>query len=561
MDQLNSLFQDPPADVSPGLSGSVAPARPLTRRQWAVVLVLWFACFVPRAGMTFAWPFLWSDSVTYLRATEALEKGDFDAAFETLGLNVFPAILLILRATGIDWTVGGAWWSTWIASLVVLPLFGLVRRQFNDQIAVVACLLYAIHPTLVGFSPLIIRDSTFWFLFTLTLYFQWRALTEIRWRLFLLAGISLTLAAYTRTEGWLLIVPLALWFLGRLPAAASVRSRLVLGTCATLVVVPLLVILVNITLLRNHSRWEWGYNQCIAHALRLVSCPTAPPSGNPIPEKDSQRIAAAVQRGPSDSANSRWAAAAELVGKLGSRVAKSFTYTYGLLLLIGLWKGWRVFLRRDQQALFAMNLLLLAAITLRNSLDGIDIRYFLPIVIVGAPYMALGLIRVVAWCAMLAQRCFHVSSGNRLGFAGGLLLLLILTGWVNTIPRSYPFMREEAELGRWIVNHVGPNRRVAISYNWLSLIEYYAQAKIVLPEGLKEYSADSLLSLMQRSAVDRPDVVLLRQHGNGWLNYRPILQRQEELGYRCVPQDELPGSCRQTLVLVRRDVPEQCRQH
>ena len=57
-----------------------------------------------------------------------------------------------------------------IASLTVVPLWGWLRRMFDDRLAVIACLVYALHGKLIAISPLIIRDSTFWFLLVLTLY-------------------------------------------------------------------------------------------------------------------------------------------------------------------------------------------------------------------------------------------------------------------------------------------------------------------------------------------------------------------------------------------------------
>ncbi len=83
--------------------------------------------------------------------------------------------------------------------------------MFDDRLAVIACLVYALHGKLIAISPLIIRDSTFWFLLVLTLYYVWRAVGELRIGFFLAAGVALTLAVHTRTEGWLLLIPLLGW--------------------------------------------------------------------------------------------------------------------------------------------------------------------------------------------------------------------------------------------------------------------------------------------------------------------------------------------------------------
>ena len=139
-----------------------------------------------------------------------------------------------------------------MSALAVGPLFGWVRRQFSEQVAILACLLYAVHPKLVFYAPLILRDPTFWFLFNLSLYLTWRAVIEIRLWLFLAAGVTLSLAIHTRSEGWLLLGPLVIWAAWRLPAVAGLRGRLVAGAAICLAVIPLFVVLANLTLLGDH---------------------------------------------------------------------------------------------------------------------------------------------------------------------------------------------------------------------------------------------------------------------------------------------------------------------
>ncbi len=164
-------------------------------------MLLALVCFVPRAWIACHWDLVWTDSVTYLHAAEALERGDLRVAFDETGLNVYPVILCGLRRLGVDWTMAGTWWSVLMATAAVLPLFGWVRRQFDDQVASAACLAYAFHGKLTAVSVLIIRDPTFWFLFNLTLYLLWRAATEVRWRLFFGAGLAFTLAGFTPHRG------------------------------------------------------------------------------------------------------------------------------------------------------------------------------------------------------------------------------------------------------------------------------------------------------------------------------------------------------------------------
>ena len=187
-----------------------APNPALPPRPWVIVLLL-VACLAPRAVAAWNWDVIWGDSLHYRYASISLEQGDFEQGFAEFGLNIYPLILIPLRHLGIDWQIAGKYFGVLVASLTVLPLWGWLRRMFDDRLAVIACLVYALHGKLIAISPLIIRDSTFWFLLVFTLYYVWRAVGELRIGFFLAAGVALTLAVHTRTEGWLLLIPLLGW--------------------------------------------------------------------------------------------------------------------------------------------------------------------------------------------------------------------------------------------------------------------------------------------------------------------------------------------------------------
>ena len=184
-----------------------------------------------------------SDGVLYLRVAEAIERGSLERADgrsranRTLSAGPLPA------ASGRVSTgkPGSNVWGVLLSTLAVLPLFGWLRRQFDDRVAFVACLLYAVHPKLIEWSPEAVRDPTFWFFFTLSLYLLWRGAEEVDWRRYLAAGLILPLCALTRFEGWFLLFPLVGWSLVRFRWLEAGRGRLVAGAVlcfAALPVVP-----------------------------------------------------------------------------------------------------------------------------------------------------------------------------------------------------------------------------------------------------------------------------------------------------------------------------------
>jgi len=530
-----------PAETFPNRLSGDTQLLAAHRRALLVLLVL--ICLVPRAWAAWRWNILWADTITYLAATESLERGDLESAFSSLGLNVYPVVLLWLRRLDVDWTVAGQWWSVAMATLAVLPLFGWVRRQFDDRVAALACLLYAVHPKLVAFSPLIIRDPTFWFLFNLTLYLAWRAAVEIRRRLFPAAGAALTLAVHTRSAGWVLLVPVILWPALRVRSAAGRRRRLVLGTMVCVAAIPVSVAVVNLTWLRECPRWEMVRSYHITIFQRWLESLDQPPVQKPpveqqhatTPGTSAPKVPAPLNVPPSGLT---------LLRKLAVRFVKAQTYVPLLLALAGLW-GWRgVFFRPDHQVMSLMCLLLLAMIAIRYSQYELDIRYFLPVVCVSFPWMALGLSATIAWIARSTQRWIAWKARRRACLAAGVAIVVAAAGLFDMKTAAEPLMRQRAELGGWILRYFGPGRSIAAEVTATELIVYYARGQLL---------GKGRLPVFRKQ---KPDIIVLEDNPwnrDYWAACSETLERRWGLRYDRVEEDRLPPGCRDLLVLVRGD--------
>ncbi|HEX5443468.1 MAG TPA: hypothetical protein VFW87_06555, partial [Pirellulales bacterium] len=118
-------------------------ARPLPRARLALAALVLF-CAAPRGVAAWKLDTLCKDGVFYVQLAEGFERGDLEAGLGRLRLNTYPLILAGLHRAGLDWELASRLWGVAVSSLVVLPLFGWVRRQFDDRTAVCACFLYAI---------------------------------------------------------------------------------------------------------------------------------------------------------------------------------------------------------------------------------------------------------------------------------------------------------------------------------------------------------------------------------------------------------------------------------
>ncbi len=246
-----------PAERDGSPASLVRLGRFLSRTSVRLGLLL-LACLLPRIVVACRLSAVSDDGFSYLHVADALERGRLDQALEYLNLNVYPVILMGLHALGLEWTTAGKLWGVLIATAIALPLFDWLRRMFDERIATAGVFLYAVHPKLIEYSVEPIREATFWFFFVAALDFLWRSCEERRWWQFSAAGAALALALHTRIEGWFLLAPLAVWGAASWWRAPAARLRLALGVVLCLAMTPLLLLVLNVTLLAHHPTWEFG---------------------------------------------------------------------------------------------------------------------------------------------------------------------------------------------------------------------------------------------------------------------------------------------------------------
>jgi len=429
----------------PNLLADPFPQRKVYPPHVRVLVILVLVCLALRVLMATRLTSVDPDGVLYIQLAQALEAGDLKQGTQGMGFNTYPVILMLLHRGGLDWEMAGVVWGVVIASLVVPPLYGWVRRQFDDRVALAACMLYAVHPKTIAWSPELTRDPTFWFLVTLTLYLLWRAVTEVRLTWFLAAGVPLVLTLLTRFEGLVLVIPLVLWTFWRLIALESARARLLLGAILCVVAIPALAVLaawvgLGIPLEDLPLRFDpWArFQTWLAY---MVGGPSAARAGlNPLLPAD---VAPMSLR--------------EMLREFFPIMTRGLGPAYALLMFGGIW-GWRrVWARREHQPLFYAAIGVLLGIWVHLWYDrAICPRYALLIVLLASPFAALGLLGLVQRTAQLAE---WLGWGTRTRIAAAFLpvALVAVVGVGDAMlgnRRPFALRKLAADWGRWI--HQGP---------------------------------------------------------------------------------------------------------
>ncbi len=510
------------------------------RRRYATLGLLVLLCLVPRAFMAWKIGGICPDAVVYIQVAESFDKGlSFQGMFPRFGLNLYPVALMLLHRAGWDWELAGKIWNVMIACLTVLPLYGWVRRQFDDRVALAAGCLYALHAELIRSSPEGIRDPTFWFFMMLSLYLLWRAITEVRLPFFLLGGLALALAAMTRSEGLFLLVPLLLWSFWRgtrthhaprdeyVPA---LRRKLVLGVMLAVGVFPALSVLAVLFWFRNHAPWEMVRTMPFGFVETWIHAGLAGLSG-----RDATVSAASCIRGT------------KMLGVFASAMFKGMTPVFILFACIGVAGWWHTWKRRDHQVMFYTVLLFLLAIWIHmNVAQETSKRYFLPVALVMSPFAALGLLassrQLLRWAE---SRRWSVNARQLASWMPLLLFGVLSLG--NVAVCDYRQRAGQAELGRWASNEFGPLPALLGPSGATQVVTYYARGQY--QQFTQHDNERTIEDLMGHAPFD---IILLPDDHEALHSQSELLRHAVGLGYRPLDDQPFLGKIRDMAVLVRR---------
>ena len=521
-------FESVPSDYPNHLSSPQPERLKLPSSHW-ILLLLWIACLLPRAMTALPVPIICIDGPIYVDAARALDAGNYRAAMMEGAINLYPVILMLLHRLGLGWETAGTLWGVTISSLVVLPLWGWVRRQFDDRVALVACLLYIVHPKFIIESPEVTRDPTFWFLFMVSIYCLWRAVTEVRYGYFLAAGMTVTLAALTRIEGVFLLIPLVLWTFWRLLALRTERKKLLVGAVLCVLAFPALLLVINVALLYDHLGWT---------TIRLSPLARVRPWLESLLGLESS---GAIDRsGPTMSFG-------RMLWVFFPTMTRGLAPLFALLIFGGIW-GWRrIWARRDHQALFCTAMVIMFGIWIQLWYDGnISRRYPLPIVLMASPFAALALLGLADRVQRLGG-WFRWQVSSQRTAALVTVAFFMIAGLAHAMKTTDIPRRITSDVGLWVRQEfttppvlVGPSFMERI-------IDYYAEIRgySTIPA-----NADDAL-ILKLVAEKRPDVVIL------WPTKRLtsercllLVERLQTSGLKPIRPEALPEAAGKFHVLV-----------
>ncbi|WP_146369531.1 ArnT family glycosyltransferase [Symmachiella macrocystis] len=444
--------------------------KPFTQRKLGLILALLvLLTVIPRLLLAWQISSICDDGYFYLSVVEMWKQGQTDAALNYLNLNIFPFILWGLESTGLAFPWNFKIWGILISGLTVFPLFGLVRRLFNDRWATIAVLLFAMHPELVKLSVEPIRESTYWFCFILASYLLLRCATS-RDNIAtpIAAGLATAGAILTRTEGWTLIPLACFWLLSLAPATVS-RLRQTQRIVIVLVMIPLCMFAMNLTLLAGYPHWQWGRFDRVPKIVAWMQS-QASPANSP----QAKTMTAATQSRPlpshSTAGNDNSSSTPRKIDNRDDEKAiwfeflnqfsESFEYFNLVLFIVGLTQCHRMLLSRTYAPLLMIAAaILIAVFVMLVQHQNINGRYFLSVLIITLPIQASGAIFLILFIQSIALPT-TISHNQKLVVTAGFVLTVSLLFWFEALTSRHKGRVAEATLGKHLCTTFGPFEKV-----------------------------------------------------------------------------------------------------
>lgn len=149
------------------------------------------------------------DGVYYATLGRSLAAGKLKEGLSTFWPPLYPLLVGGASLVSRDVEAGGRLVSVTAGSLLIVPVYLLIRLVHGEDAAFVGALLAAVHPVLIHYSTLLLTDSTYTLLFTFALLAGLNALSGRGRGAFFAAGSALGACYLTRPEavGYAALMP------------------------------------------------------------------------------------------------------------------------------------------------------------------------------------------------------------------------------------------------------------------------------------------------------------------------------------------------------------------
>lgn len=121
-------------------------------------------------------------------------------------VSVYPILIAAVYSLLDDWILGARIISLFFGTMALIPLYGLIRRFFDNTVSSLTLLVFALIPPFIYVSRDVMRDPVYWFFSLLGLYLFILHIEKPAPRFVFLSSVSLMMGMWARIEAVLYLL-------------------------------------------------------------------------------------------------------------------------------------------------------------------------------------------------------------------------------------------------------------------------------------------------------------------------------------------------------------------
>jgi len=506
-----------------------------------------------------------TDGVYYAVLGKKLVSGDFQGGLSTYWPPLYPLLVGLSSLVFDDLEFAARFVSVIAGTLLIVPLYLLIRRSYDTATATVGASLAVIYPGLTDSSTLAMAEALYALLLATSLLTALSALCDHSPRSSLFTGLLLGAAYLTKPEAICYSALLVVFLLG-VGLVSKPRRIAVSAFDALLILFGVWLVSAPYIVFVHQRTGRWTISQKIVANLSIVHSARGllelPPNGGLTmmdelygetyfrgPSPTSQALVAQTGRESSgtpighrraNSPNLFRRSAQALKQALKEILPEVFPYPFIALSILALFRQpWTK--RRTIQESYLLSFVV--ATFVGYSVSVIEGRYLVAILPILIGWASRGVIELQDWATETAGNWGYALT-DRAG-AIRVAIVAILVVWLlrsilfpATIDRWHDLPYEQKEAGMWLRHHGVPSPLIIASGPWAA---FYAEGRhLFIPtagraESLEhaERSGADYLIVDERFQRDAPLGSLL-DPTQAPQNLSPVYENHDAPGYRVV---------------------------
>lgn len=462
------------------------------------------------------------DGFNYAMLAESLAAGRFREGFSAFWSPLYPLLVSIALVLNGNVEVAGRVVSLIAGSLLVVPVYYLIKESFGWRAAVLGAVLVALHPLLIYYSLLLLTEATYTTLLITSIFVGWRALrggdggSDDSTRAatkpvgFFITGALFGLCYLTRPEAFGFIALMLVWTLGARLFTRAGDSKTILRNALFLLLGFLIFALPYVIYVRQQTGVWTISEKFSSHILGGSRLATA------LPEE-------AVGGGGGGSTTTR----------VVVRLTKAFKQQYQLTNMVFplpfvLLAGLGLFRTRWTRLRAFKNLYLLsflAAAFVGYVLTVPNVRFMVPLVPVLIYWTANGIIEIVRWFAESRALETGTRRARRTRVAAILVVVAVLLA--SVLPLFVYLLRgdkftdytRQKQAGQWIRQHNAKPSPLVMSS--APIASFYARGRYVqLPD-------EGVAAAVNQARRDNADYIVVSARSTRGTASAPLLDESQ----------------------------------